>query len=335
MISIILPFRNAQSTLPAVLASIRQQTLPHFEIIAINDHCSDNSAEVCKSFPDHRIRVVNNIGSGICDALNTGIDVAQFPFIARMDADDIMPKDRLHMQSKFLCSQPDHAMVGGTVMLYPENLVQSGYQEYVRWQNTVRTAEAVGEQIYVESPFAHPSIMIRTKILRALGGYRCGDFPEDYDLWLRLHASGHKMGKVDSPVLLWRESSDRLSRTDSRYAREAFDRLRAMYLANDPRLNKDRPIAIWGAGRKTRKRAAWLIDKMLPPVSWIDIDPKKIGNTVDGVRVVAPEWLRSVNPTQEKPFVLVYVTNHGAREEIGEFLQRSGYAIGSDYLPVG
>jgi hypothetical protein len=165
----------------------------------------------------------------------------------------------------------------------------------------------------------------------AAGGYRDGDFPEDYELLLRLHQRGHRMAKLPEVLLSWRDSGERLTRTDSRYAREAFDRIRAHYLAADPRLRQARELACWGAGRNTRKRVAHLLAHGFQPSAWIDIDPRKIGNLLEGVPVVPPTWLER----KEKPFVLSYVANHGARELIAEALHTMGYQAGEDYLMVG
>jgi len=131
-------------------------------------------------------------------------------------------------------------------------------------------------------------------------------------------------------LLDWRESEGRLSRTDPRCSRQAFDRLRAAYLARDPRL-RNRPLAFWGAGRKTRRRCNLLIERGFTPIAWVDIDPRKIGNRLRGVPVVPPEWLAH----DEQPFVLSYVANHGAREDITLRLEGMGYRRGVDYLMVG
>jgi len=63
----------------------------------------------------------------------------------------------------------------------------------------------------------------------------------------------------------------------------------------------------------------------------LTIDPRKIGNRIGETPVVGPEWLE----VNGRPFVLVYVANHGAREEIMEVLEEMGYRPGKDCLAVG
>ena len=223
--------------------------------------------------------------------------------------------------------------------LFPDGQIQAGYAEYVRWQNSCLSPEEISEEIFVESPIAHPSVMFRREVVCALGGYREGDFPEDYDLWFRLMQSGHRMAKLAEVLLGWRESEGRLSRVDPRCSREAFDRLRVNYLAShlNNRLDVDdelkrRPLVYWGAGRKTRRRSNLLIKKGFAPAVWVDIDERKIGNVLQDVPVVSPDWL---GKQKQKPFVLSYVANHGARDEISQSLRAMGYRRGDDYLMVG
>lgn len=323
-----MPFRNAAATLPATLASIARQTFDNFELIAVDDHSSDESACLLERFDEQR-RLIANEGRGIVAALNSGLEAARAPLIARMDADDVMEPRRLELQYAALAAEGDLALVGSRVALFSDGEILAGYQEYVRWQNQVLSAEEISAQIYVESPLSHPSVMFRRDAILAAGGYREGDFPEDYELWLRLHHAGHRMRKVPEVLLQWRESATRTSRVDPRYSRAAFDELRARYLALDRRL-QGREIVVWGAGRKTRLRVRRLLQRGVRVAAFIDIDPRKIGRTIDGVAVRPREWLDG-----RASFVLVYVTNHGARDEISAFLEAIGYRIGVDYLPVG
>lgn len=332
--SVLLPVRNAIDTLDECIDSIRAQTLDAYEVIAVNDGSSDGSRErlTREAARDSRWRVIDAPARGIVAALNAGLAHCCAPLVARMDADDVMLPTRLAHQYELLEQSPDLAVLGCCVELIETAVTGTGFREYVRWQNRCISPHQIDLARFVESPLVHPSVMFRRDLIEQYGGYREGPFAEDYELWLRLLAGGERIGKCPATLLRWRDGMDRLSRSDPRCSDEAFDRLRAAYLARDPRLIEARNrLVIWGAGRKTRHRVSHLLAHNFAPQAWIDIDPRKIGNIVGGARVHPPTALR----TLETPFVLSYVRNHGAREDIGRELQRYGLLEGVDWLSVG
>jgi len=333
-VSVLLPFHNAVETLGDCIDSILAQKLADFEVVAVNDFSTDGSSRVLSGYGDDRIKLIDNEHHGLVSALNTGLAHCTSPLVARMDADDIMHSNRLVKQYAYMRQHHDVVLLATRARKFPEESIRNGYREYMRWQNSVLTNEDIHNQIYIESPFAHPSVMFRRDSVIAAGAYRQGEFPEDYELWLRLLHLGHRMEKLTGVLLDWRESEQRLSRVSDSYSRNAFDRIRAEYLSKDKRIHNKR-IAFWGAGRKTRQRARHLLVKGYKPVVWIDIDPKKIGNRINGVEVVEPAWLEQSVADGDKPFVLNYVTNHGARDIARTYLQRIGYVMGKDYLEVG
>jgi glycosyltransferase involved in cell wall biosynthesis len=334
LVSVLLPFHNAADTLAECIESILAQTLTNIEIIAVNDFSSDDSLYCLQQYKDDRIKIIDNKHRGLVSALNTGLGCCHAPLIARMDADDIMYPNRLFKQYEYLCEHHDVVLLATQARKFPEATIRNGYREYMRWQNSVLSHDDIHKQIYIESPFAHPSVMFRRDSLIAAGAYRHGEFPEDYELWLRLLHLGHRMEKLAEVLLDWRESENRLSRVSHNYSRNAFDHIRAEYLSQDKRIHNKR-IVFWGAGRKTRQRVQYLLDKGFEPAVWIDIDPKKIGNRINGVEVVEPAWLERSDANGNKPFVLNYVTNHGARAIARNYLERIGYVLGQDYLEVG
>ena len=335
-----MPMRNAACTIDECLESVVHQTYPHFEVILIDDGSTDESLIKARlwSRHDRRIKLYRQQPQGLVAALNHALALAKGKFIARMDADDIMLPHRLQAQVEYLTRHPRTHLVATQVALFPHHLVSTGYQEYIRWQNQCLTPQDMLDEIYVESPIAHPSVMLRRSVFAELGGYRHGDFPEDYELWLRMINRKMRLAKLPQVLLKWRQSSGRSSRVDSRYDKQKFDALRARFLRKDPRINTQRPLVLWGAGRKTRKRVALL---GLKPAAWIDVDRKKIGKTYMDAPVVSHTWLREYSrldnsiPVAMKPFVLSYVTNHGASRLIADELRASGFERGKDYLMVG
>ena len=161
LISILLPFHNEAETLDECLRSIQGQTFTDFELLAVDDSSTDESSSIIQkqALRDPRIRLLRSPARGLVPALNYGLAQANSPLIARMDADDLMYPDRLQRQYDFLQAHPEIDMIGACARLFPESEIDAGYREYIRWQNLCLSPEDISADIYVESPFAHPTVM--------------------------------------------------------------------------------------------------------------------------------------------------------------------------------
>ncbi|HSP06085.1 MAG TPA: glycosyltransferase family A protein, partial [Acidobacteriota bacterium] len=153
-VSVILPFRNAESTIAECLDSVLKQTLQEIEIVALNDGSTDESVEIVRQFgrKNPRLRLVEPGPIGLVAALNLGLAEARAPLVARMDADDIMHTERLALQEAYLREHSDIALVSCRVGLFPVEDVRNGYREYERWQNECLTPADIADNLYVESP---------------------------------------------------------------------------------------------------------------------------------------------------------------------------------------
>lgn len=333
-VSVLMPCYNAAKTLPEALASLTNQTLTDLEIVVVDDGSRDASLEILHQWEqdDPRLRVLTQPHAGIVRALNLGLAACQAPFIARMDADDRSHPQRLEKQVRFLETHPDIAVVSCLVRGYqPGGSLRTGFAVYIEWLNSLVSDEDIRREIFVESPLVHPSILIRREWLDRVGVYQdnCG-WAEDYDLWLRLYLAGAQFAKLPEVLLDWRESPQRLTRKDPRYSLENFLRAKAYYLARGP-LRDRGALFIWGAGMTGRRLSKHLLRQGLPLTAFIDIDPKKIGRTLRGLPILAPEelpiwWARSTSPA-----LLVTVGARGARQLIRERLISLGLVEGCDW----
>lgn len=331
-VSVALPCWNAEATLPACLDSLLAQTWPDFEVVAVDDGSTDGTAEVLHEYArrDARIRPVFIRHGGVAVAGNAALEKARGRFVARMDADDLALPERLAAQAGWLATRPRVGLVGSRVRFGGDRSTAGGYAAYVDWTNRLVTSEAISLNRFVESPFAFPSIMFRRELFFEYGGFRDGDFPEDYEFLLRLMDRGVLMEKVDAELLVWNDPPTRLTRTDSRYDPSAFYRVKAKYLARWlERRNPGHPrVGVLGAGRPTRKRAEMLSAHGLEITEYYDLDPRKVGQIIQG----RPVLHRDEVPPPGRRFLLSYVASRGAREDIAAFLRTRGYVVGRDWI---
>lgn len=334
-LSVLLPCRDAAEFVDPCVESLLAQTEPGFEVLAVDDGSRDETADRLRAWSrrDLRVRVVEGAGLGIVDALRRAVAVARGRFLARMDADDVAHPERFAAQLALLRSRPGLAGCGTRVRFFPRSALGTGYRRYERWLNGLTEPAEVARDLFVECPIAHPTLFLRREAFEAVGGYRAVDWPEDYDLLLRLHAAGYGLGNVDRTLLEWRVHPDRLSMTSERYTATAFQRCKAHHLIG-AFLSPNREIVIWGAGRVGKGFARRFAEQEgAPPISaFVDLDPRKIGQIVHGVPVLDPGELRArLSP---ETYVLIAVGSPGARTEIRDALNAMGRRQIAQYRAV-
>ncbi len=324
--------RHGQSALKAALGSLLKQSFADFEILAVDDGSSDTTPEVLRAYAalDTRIRPIYMAHGGIVKALNTGLTMARGQYIARMDADDICHPHRLAQQVAYLDHNPQIGLVACRVHFAGSRQHHAGYARHVDWTNTLLRPEDIALHRFRESPIAHPSVMFRASVAHRYGSYAQGPFPEDYELWLRWLESGVAMAKLPETLLEWHDPPTRLSRTHPHYAMENFYRLKSRYLARWLACNNPHHphVTIIGAGKTSRRRAGMLRTHGIIIKDWIDVDPRKIGNVIGGVRILGREAI----PATGHGFCIAYLAGHNAAEALVSFLKTKGYTPGTDYL---
>ncbi|MDH3684584.1 MAG: glycosyltransferase family 2 protein [Myxococcales bacterium] len=328
-VSCLLPVRDAASTLGAALRSVLRQTDPDFECLVLDDGSRDASVAVAQAAAqgDSRIRVHRLAGAGIVAALNAGLALARAPLIARMDADDLMHSDRFALQRAALARHPDWVATGSHVRLFPRPDVGDGMRAYEHWLNSLLSPEDVLRDAFVECPVAHPTWLLRREAIPACG-YRDRDWPEDYDLFLRLLQAGGTWGVVPRRLLSWRQGATRLSRVDPRYRTEAFTACRAAFLATGP-LARSAEFVLWGYGGTGRALCRALRTLGRRPSHIVEMHPRRLGNRIQGALVVAPARLPEI--AGGRPIV-VSVAGPSPREEIRRELERLGFRERRDFF---
>ncbi len=328
VVSVLLPVFQAEATLVACLRSIVRQSEPGWECIVVDDGSTDGTGGIARAFAerDPRIRVVATRHGGLVAALGAGLRHCGAPVIARMDADDVMRRDRLAVQLAALDAHPALAAVGCHVRLFPRTGLTPGLHAYERWLNAIDGPQRLRAEAFVECPVAHPTLMIRTDVLRAFG-YRDGGWPEDYDLVLRMLAAGLEVGIVPRRLVGWRDSATRLWRRDPRYTPARIAACKAAFLA-DGFLARDDSYVLCGYGSTARVLRKALLACGKRPSHVVDVHPRRIGNRIHGAAVIAVDEL---SRHRDRPFV-ASVAGEAARTAIRALLAQHGLVELRDFV---
>ncbi len=329
-VSILLPARDAAAHLAAAITSLERQTFPDYEIVAVNDGSRDATGALLDAWAarDARVRVLHGPARGIVAALQQAAAAAQGELLARMDADDVAHPERLAQQIALLDADAAVGACGTRVRYVPREQVRAGARRYEDWLNALTEPDRIDCDLFVECPIAHPTLMVRRSAFERAGGYQDHGWPEDYDLVLRLRASGARLANVPAVLLDWREGARRLSRTDERYAEWQFQRCKAHHLA---RMHAHgRRIVVWGAGPVGKRFARALQAEGASIAAFVDLDPRRIGQVVHGAPVVAREAIGAFPDA----YVVAAVAGAAPRAEIRAALLRTGRREPAEFCAV-
>ena len=96
-VSIIIPAKNSEKYLGKCIESVLAQKYTDWELLVVNDHSSDGTVSIAKSYAenDERIRILECAKSGVSCARNTGLENALGNYICFLDSDDRMSQDYL------------------------------------------------------------------------------------------------------------------------------------------------------------------------------------------------------------------------------------------------
>ena len=329
-VSILMPVRNEERFLPAALTSLTRQTLPDWELVAIDDGSSDATGALLDraAATDPRIRVLHRPPEGLVAALNIGLAACRAPLVARMDGDDICHPRRLELQAAQLTADPSLTLVTCQVRHIPRQQLTDGMRNYENWQNGLLNHDAIMQDLFVESPLTHPSVMFRRDAIMQLGGYRDCGWAEDYDLWLRMATAGARFARLPQILFYWRDRPERQTRTAPAYTLEAFRACKAHHLRNGF-LAGNNQVTLWGAGTEGKAWRLTLQRIALSVRRWIEVDTRKIGQVIHGAPVVGIEEL-----APDDGLTLVTVGAKGAREQIRSYAAARGLVEGRDFLCV-
>jgi glycosyltransferase EpsE len=212
-VSIAVGIYNCADTLGEAIKSILKQTYADWELILCDDGSTDDTLSIAKSYAarDTRIRVVRNLKNlGLNHSLNHCLREARGEFYARMDGDDISAPDRFMKLVAALDANPEVALVSSWMTCF---------DEIGEWGLVKTKASPTQADFIYGTPFCHAPCMVRIAVMRELDGYGTESWlrrSQDYHLWFRLYAAGHRGINLQEPLYRMRNSREATSRRSLR-----------------------------------------------------------------------------------------------------------------------
>ncbi len=207
LVSVIMAtFNEPKLFIEESISSILNQTYQNLELLIADDSTNSDTIKVIDDFAaaDNRIILIRKKERmGFVNALNEALNQAKGDFIARMDGDDVSLPDRFDIQLSYALKHPEIDVFGGDMDIIDEhNQVKSERRYPV-------TSSAIQRKFIFRSPFSHPTLMFKRKIID--DGFRYNPFykrAEDIDFLMRLYKNGYKFGNTGMKLLRYRVVGD-------------------------------------------------------------------------------------------------------------------------------
>ncbi|UKN02466.1 glycosyltransferase [Paracrocinitomix mangrovi] len=271
-VSILMSVKNGADYVDQCLDSVLSQDFFEWEMIIVDDNSTDNTIDVLGDFEDkdERFIISNNPGEGIIDALDHAFNLSTGEFITRMDADDIMPVNKIATFYNALNNRKK-VIVTGRVKYFSDKGVSEGYVRYENWLNEVVTTESFESQLFRECVVASPNWMVHRSCFEDDFSFSDLVYPEDYDLVFKWIQFGYKLEGINKTTHLWREHEDRTSRNCAYYQQPSFFRLKTARFIDKFSEDID-GVQLIGKGQKG-KLIADLLTEAGVAFKWYDLKP--------------------------------------------------------------
>ncbi|MGH3685149.1 MAG: glycosyltransferase [Pseudonocardiaceae bacterium] len=212
--SVLIPARDAGSTLPQTLASVYAQTRDDWEAVVVDAGSTDDTAQVVRDLGNPQVRLIR---TGRCTpgaARNLAAGAARSPVVCLLDADDEWLPETLEHELAGLAAVPDSAAVFGDCVFFNH----TGEAPWRFGQKMRQPDRPTLLDLLDTRPMPLSTIAIRADAYAAAGGFSstlrsC----EDYDLWYRMLLAGSGFARVPQVLARIRIRAGGLSDDLDRY----------------------------------------------------------------------------------------------------------------------
>ena len=202
LVSVIIASYNHQNYITDCIKSVIKQSYKSIELIVIDDGSTDDSIEILIALAEkYQFQFIRQKNMGLTQTLNKALSLSKGEYIAPLGSDDCWLLDKIEKQVEFMQQHPDIAVVAGNILVFDQNGKirprQRIYpQRYINFERLFNDPKSIP---------AAPTVMIRTAILKKMGGYDTQSNLEDLNLWLRITKAGFMMVILNDVLAYYRK----------------------------------------------------------------------------------------------------------------------------------
>lgn len=208
------------------IRSILHQSYNNFEFIIVDDCGKNNLNEIVKEFNDSRIVVLkNDVNLGLVASLNKALSYSKGKYIARMDTDDFSYENRLEKQVEFLENHSEIDVVAGNADYYDENGI---------WGESNFSGKVDRNDFLRGCPIMHPTVMMRSEVIKNNKGYLNYNRCEDYATWIKMFLNGKSFFNMNDKLIKYHLSELDFKKNNIKNNKGYLKLLRTLYRQLSP-----------------------------------------------------------------------------------------------------
>jgi glycosyltransferase involved in cell wall biosynthesis len=198
LVSIGIPYYNAERYIIQTLESVKQQTYKNLELILVNDCSTDNCQLLVEQWLKNNkvhftnvIHTVNIENRGVAYSSKLLQRASSGIYFSKLDADDLILPSKIFDQVNFLEVNPETALVYSNTLLINDvgQLLAEDYftrQKFSTVSGSTGPGGYVFDKLLLEDFIPTSSVLLRKEALEEVGGYDENLYIEDWDMWLRI-----------------------------------------------------------------------------------------------------------------------------------------------------
>jgi glycosyltransferase involved in cell wall biosynthesis len=206
--SVVVAAYNAARTLPASIRSVLAQTRDDFEILVVDDGSTDGTARAVAGIQDDRIVYIRQENRGPAAARNAGIQRASGEFVSVLDSDDLWLPTYLETMDCALRAVPEAGLAYTDAWRLDDVTRRIHRRTIMSQQRPPRRPPDDPELLLaalLERNFVYISATVRRSVLDAVGWFKTFTRTENYELWLRIAASGTRFVNAGKVLAVYRD----------------------------------------------------------------------------------------------------------------------------------
>jgi len=201
-ISVIIPVHNGEKYLAECIQSVLDQNHAALEIMLMDNHSTDASADIARSFPT--VNYFYLAEKGLVNALNYGVEQSNGEYLSFLDADDLWKPDKLKTQLDVFQKDPEVDLVFGHV----EQFVSPELEEPLKSKLQIRDKELPG--------YYRGTLLVKRDSYWRAGAFDAAtDYGDFIDWYMRAQEQGLKEVMLADVLVMRRIHGANMGYTDT------------------------------------------------------------------------------------------------------------------------